>query len=656
MAGSTIGQRNALSAAALVVAAVLFVGVIVLSSTLLRSAQVDLTEEKLFTLSEGSERIAQSIDEPITLRFYFSDTLAREIPAIGIYAQRVRDLLEEFVRASDGKIRLEIYDPEPFSPAEDRAVAFGLQGVPVDQSGELVYFGLAGTNSTDDTETIAFFDQSRERFLEYDIARVVHNLANPEKRKVGLITSLPLSGSPYRGQPGAPDDSWIAYSQLEEFFEIEPIRASSGEIPEDIDVLLLVHPKDLTDETLFAIDQFVLRGGRLIAFIDPHSEADAARANPAQPGADTGSNLEKLLAAWGVEMPADKIAGDLRAARRVQVPSESESRVAAIDYPLWMALTGNNFDRNDQITSTLNQLNLASPGFLRKTEGSAIEMTPLLFTSAEGGGTVDASRVKGRAADPVAVVRGFETTGEPLTLAARLHGQVKTAFPEGPPQPEDEEEDSEESADSASENASASEEGSESQHLLESENPIDVVVVADVDLLADAMWVRVQDFFGQRIAVPMAQNGSFFVNAVDNLSGSSELIGLRGRGVAQRPFTTIQEIQREAERGFRAKEQELLAKLQETENRLKDLQKQEEGQGTTVLTPEQKEAIESFRDEAVRIRQELREVQHALRRDVENLTSWIKAANIGLIPVLVAIVAVVLAAVRRSQRKRPRLS
>jgi len=281
MAGSTIGQRNALSAAALVVAAVLFVGVIVLSSTLLRSAQVDLTEEKLFTLSEGSERIAQSIDEPITLRFYFSDTLAREIPAIGIYAQRVRDLLEEFVRASDGKIRLEIYDPEPFSPAEDRAVAFGLQGVPVDQSGELVYFGLAGTNSTDDTETIAFFDQSRERFLEYDIARVVHNLANPEKRKVGLITSLPLSGSPYRGQPGAPDDSWIAYSQLEEFFEIEPIRASSGEIPEDIDVLLLVHPKDLTDETLFAIDQFVLRGGRLIAFIDPHSEADAARANPA---------------------------------------------------------------------------------------------------------------------------------------------------------------------------------------------------------------------------------------------------------------------------------------------------------------------------------------------------------------------------------------
>lgn len=652
MASNTIGQRNALSAAALVVAAVLFVGVIVLSSTLLRSAQVDLTEEKLFTLSEGSERIAQSIDEPVTLRFYFSDTLAREIPAIGIYAQRVRDLLEEFARASDGSIRLEIYDPEPFSPAEDRAVAFGLQGVPVDQSGELVYFGLAGTNSTDDTETIAFFDQSRERFLEYDIARVVHNLANPDKRTVGLITSLPLSGSPYRGQPGAPDDSWIAYSQLEEFFEIQPIRASSGEIPEDIDVLVLVHPKDLTDETLFAIDQFVLRGGRLIAFLDPHSEADAARANPSQPGADTGSNLEKLLAAWGVEMPADRIAGDLRAARRVQVPSESESRVAAIDYPLWMALTGNNFDRNDQITSTLNQLNLASPGYLRKIEGSTLEMTPLLFTSAEGGGTVDATRVKGRAADPLGVVRGFETAGESLTLAARLHGQVKTAFPDGPPKPDGEEDEAEQATDSDS----ATEEESPSQHLLESENPIDVVVVTDVDLLADAMWVRVQDFFGQRIAVPMAQNGTFFVNAIDNLSGSSELIGLRGRGVAQRPFTTIQEIQREAERGFRAKEQELLAKLQETENRLQDLQKQEEGQGATVLTPEQKEAVESFRDEAVRIRQELREVQHALRRDVENLTSWIKAANIGLIPVLVAIVAVVLAAVRRSQRKRARPS
>lgn len=645
MASSSIGQRKALSAAALVVAAILFVAVIVLSNTMLRSAQIDLTEEKLFTLSEGSIEVARQIEEPVTLRFYFSDTLAREIPAIGIYAQRVRDLLEEFVLVSDGNLRLEIYDPEPFSQAEDRAVAFGLQGVPVDQGGELVYFGLAGTNSTDDTETIAFFDQSRERFLEYDIARVIYNLANPQKRKVGMITSLPLSGSPYRGQPGAPDDSWIVYSQLEEFFEIEPIRASSGELPDDLDVLILVHPKNLTDETLYAIDQFVLRGGRLIAFIDPHSEADVANPNPNNPQADTGSNLEKLLTAWGVEMPADQVAGDLRAARRVQVPSDSESRVAAVDYPLWMALTGTNFDANDQITSSLNQINMASPGYLRRTEGSTIEMDPLLFTSAEGGGTVDASRVKGRAADPLGVVNNFETAGERLTLAARIHGQVKTAFPDGPPK------EGEEQQTTA---GSSTEAGEEPQQVTESKNPIDVIVVTDVDMLADAMWVRVQDFFGQRVAVPMAQNGTFFVNAVDNLSGSSELINLRGRGVAQRPFTTIQEIQREAERGFRAKEQELLAKLQETENRLQELQSQDQTQGATVLTPEQKEAVESFRDEAVRIRQELREVQHALRKDVENLSGWIKAANIGLIPVLVAVVAIVLAAVRRSQRKRAR--
>lgn len=650
MDAARIRQRKLFSALGLVILAVLFVAVMILANNFLKSARIDLTEQKLFTLSQGSREVAQEIEEPVTLRFYFSERLGREIPAIGLYAQRVRDLLEEYADRSDGKIRLEVYDPEPFSEAEDRAVAAGLQGVPVDQGGELVYFGLSGTNSTDDREVIPFFDQSREGLLEYDVTRLIYSLANPEKPVVGLITSLPLAGTPYARQAGAPDDSWIVYTQLKQSFEVEPISPTGDAIPEAVKLLILVHPKNLSDRMLYAIDQFVLKGGQLLVFIDPHSEADAAMPRPGMPpmGGDYSSDLDRLLNAWGVEMPADKIAGDLAAARRVQVPTEGApgeetTRVAAVDYPLWVAMTPDHFAQDDPVVSQLSQVNLASPGFLRKKEGAAVELEPLIVTSDIGGGTVDASLLQGRV-DPVKVLNSFKPSGERLVLAARLHGTVKTAFPDGPPKPEDAEK---------TPAAPADEPKAESAPLTESAEPINAIVVADADLLADGLWVRVQDFFGQRIAMPVAQNGAFFINAVENLTGSNALIGLRSRGVYQRPFTEVQAIQRDAERRFRAKEQELMAALKSTEQKLSAIQGQE-GAEEVVLTPEQKEAIETFRQEAVRIRRELRDVQHALRQDVENLSNWIEAINIALIPVLVAIVAIVLAMVRRSYRRRPR--
>lgn len=644
MDAARIRQRKLFSAFGLVVVAILFVAVLILSNTALKSARIDLTDEKLFTLSEGSKSILKKIDEPITLRFYFSERLGREIPSIGLYAQRVRDLLEEYASRSGGKVRLEVYNPEPFSEAEDRAVAFGLQGVPVDQGGELVYFGLAATNSVDEREVIPFFDQSREGLLEYDITRILYNLATPEKPVVGVLTSLPLAGSPYARQAGGPDDSWIAYTQLKQSFEVEPISALADRIPEKVKLLVLVHPKNLSDRMLYAIDQFVLRGGQLLVFIDPHSEADAVTPQPGMPPGlgDHGSNLEKLLGAWGVEMPSDKVAGDLAAARRVQVPMEGQgregTRVAAIDYPLWVAMTPENFNRDDPVVAELAQLNLASPGFLRKKEGAAVELQPLIFTSRQGGGTVDVSLVQGPA-NPVKVLNSFSPSGESLVLAARLHGKVRSAFPDGAPKQE-------------GKDAGAGDQAP--PHQAESAAPINVIVVADVDMLADGMWVRVQDFFGQRIAMPFAHNGAFLVNAVENLSGSNDLIGLRSRGVYQRPFTEVQAIQRDAERRFRAKEQELLAALKDTEQKLAEVQKKEGGEGAVVLTPEQKAAIEKFREDAVRIRRELRDVQHALRQDVENLSNWIEAINIGLIPTLVAILAVVLALVRRGYRQRPR--
>ncbi|MCY4503290.1 MAG: GldG family protein, partial [Alphaproteobacteria bacterium] len=265
-------QRGLFARLALVLLAILFLAGVTLTDRLLRHARLDLTEEGAFTLAEDSKRVASSIDEPIVLRFYFSSRIAREIPQVGVYARHVRDLLEEFAAISDGKIELQVFDPEPFTDAEDRADAFGLQGLPVDRTGERVFFGLAGTNSTDDVELIPFFDEARERDLEYDIARIVHSLANPERPAVGLITGLPIAGSPMSQSGRGQNDAWTIYNLLLAAVDVRQIISTATSVPEGIDVVVLVHPKHLTDETLYALDQFVLRGGKLLVFVDPHSE------------------------------------------------------------------------------------------------------------------------------------------------------------------------------------------------------------------------------------------------------------------------------------------------------------------------------------------------------------------------------------------------
>lgn len=664
MADTSIRQRNLLSVVALLFIAALFVAVVVLSGNLFKTTRADLTEDRLYTLSPGSLQVIQEIDEPITLRFYYSSRLGREIPQIGVYAQRVRDLLEEYAALSEGRIRLELHDPEPFSDAEDRAVGYGLLGVPVDQTGEMVYFGLAGTNPTDQREIIRFFDQQRERFLEYDLTRLVHTLANPDRPKVALISALEVSGSMYsRRVPDAPDDSWTIYEQLSQQFEVEELPQRTEEIPEDIDLLVLIHPKALTEEAFYAIDQFVMRGGRLLAFVDPYSEADAARPRPGGPDADmeASSSINQLIEPWGVIVPNDEAIGDLAHARRVRVPAEAESRVAAIDYPLWLGYDRNRLDPDDPITSELSNLNIASPGHIVTLDDAKVSVTPLIRTSDQGG-KANIHLVREGSRNLVRVTNEFQPDGS-YVLAARLSGRVPSAFPDGPPKPP-----ALRAAERRLEQAETDEERAEQQatidellpeweernaaHIAESREPLNAILVADVDMLADGLWVQSQDFFGQRITVPVAHNGNFFVNAADHLTGSDALIGLRSRGVFQRPFTMVQDIKRDAERRFRAKEQELLERLRTTERRMRELQREDPGQAQVVLTDEQRIEIEQFREEALRVRRELRDVQHALRKDVEALHNMVMVANIGAVPVIVALVAIVLALVRRRNRRR----
>jgi ABC-type uncharacterized transport system involved in gliding motility auxiliary subunit len=545
-------------------------------------------------------------------------------------------MLEEYRDASRGKLRLERIDPPAFSDEEDRAVAFGLQAVPLNQQGETVYFGLAGTNGADREEVIAFFQPERERFLEYDLTKIVYNLSVTKKPQVGLLSSLPMEGE-FRGR-GQPTPPWAVYSQLGQFFDIRPVARDAAEIPAEIGVLMVVHPKDLPETTLYAIDQFVLRGGRALVFVDPHAESELARGGQAAMGMPTNSNLTKLFDAWGLSMADDRLAGDRVAARRVN--AGGQGRVQAVDYVLWMTLRDVNFDRSDVLLTEASIIQIASAGILKPKEGATTTFAPLIRTSEQSQEIVaDEVRLQ---PEPVKLLADFKPSGERLTLAARISGPVKSAFDKAP-----------EPAKPA-EGQPAPPPAPAAAHRAQSEGPINVIVVADTDLLEDRFWVQVQEFFGQRVATPGAYNGDFVVNAVDNLLGSSDLISLRGRGLSQRPFTLLADIQREAELKFRAKERELTETLKEAEKRLQELQ----GRGgaaadanRSILSAEQQAEIEKFRAEVLVVRRALRDVQLELRRDIEGVQTRARIANIGAVPAVVAIVAFVLGWMRVRNRR-----
>lgn len=638
--------RKILTGTGLVLGLVLFLAVNVISNAAFQSLRLDLTENRLFTLSEGTRNILESLDEPIHLRLYLSQRLAAGLPGVSSYAVRVRELLEEYSRVAGGNLRLSIIDPEPFSEEEDRAVGYGLQGVPVNDGTETFYFGLVGTGPTDEEEVIPFFQPDREEQLEYDLTQLVYRLANPEQSVVGLLTTLPLAGAPGMplAQRQAGTDPWFIYEQLRQSFDVRTLEPSTESIPADVDVLMLVHPKELTDRTWYAIDQFVLRGGRLLAFVDPVAEADTARALGM--GGVGGSDLGPLLDAWGVEYDSTKVAADLRYSKKVRY--SRGARNAVVDYPLWFDVPPDFFDREDVITGRLDVLAFGTPGHLEPREEAETSFVSLVTTGPDAR-LYDAARV-GPLLDPRELLREYRPQGQ-YTLVARVTGKVGTAFPEGRPAKEEVSADEEAEEDEEGQ-PPAQDEPAQAEHLSEATEPINVLLVADTDLLQDTFWVQVQRFLGSRIAIPSAANGSFVINALDNLSGSNDLISVRNRGTSDRPFTRLRELQQEAERRFLEKEQELQARLKQTEQNLIELQREQPGAEGLLLSPEQKAEIATFREQRVRIRKELRQVQHQLRKDIDALESRLKFINIGLVPLLIGVGGVVVG-VRQIRRRTP---
>lgn len=634
---SPIKDSRTLGAVSLVLAVVLFLAINVFSESAIKGVQIDLTEKKLFTLSDGTKETLAAVKEPITLRFFSTRKLVETTPGLTAYGDRVQELLERYVSLSNGVVRLELVDPEPFSPEEDRAVGFGLSGVPITEAGDLGYFGIAATNTTDDTDVIPFLTPQREQFLEYDLTRMINNLANPKKKVIALVAGIPIDSDPLKKYK-----PWALIDQLKQFFEVRP-QGLTPKITDDVDLVMIVHPFGLSDQSKYAIDQYVLRGGKAMIFVDPHAE-EGARSNQAlrlPPG--VGSDLPELFKAWGIKYDKNKVLGDLQAGQRVQAGVDAFGRPIITRYVAWTTYGPENINKTDVTTSQLRLVNFGTPGFLEVAKDATVKVEPLI-TSTSSSGPFDAEMVR-RDPKPADILKEFKSQERTYILAARISGTVKSAFPDGPPK------DDSKKADAKKDDKKKAEKPK--PHLKESVKPANVIIVADSDFIADLFWVRTQDLFGQQVTVPTANNADFVVNAADNLSGTSSLIGLRSRGLSARPFDLVQKIQNEAEDKYRTKERGLVKELGDVEKKMQDLQTKERAKGSAVLSADQQKEITKFRARVLEIRRELREVQLNLRRDIDQLDAELKLINIAAMPAAVAVFAIVVALVRRN-RKRAR--
>jgi len=622
-------RRTGFGVGGLIALAVLFLAVVMLSNLLLRGMRLDLTQNRLYTLSPGTSEVLAQLNEPVNLYFYFSrDVAAKQAPLLLPYATRVREFLEETAARSGGKVRLRVIDPQPFSDEEDRAGGFGLLSLQP-AAGEPLFFGLAGTNSTDGRSVIPNFQADRESFLEYDVAKLIHELGTPKKPVIGLISSLDMQGqfNPMTGQMGEP---WPIIAEIDQLFTLRTLTPDAAHIDQDVDVLMLVHPKSLPQKTLYAIDQFVMRGGRVLLLLDPYSGADTSGQDPSNPMAAAmashASDLQPLLGAWGIDYDPGKVIGDLVLGLEVRTSMQGPPlRHIAI-----LGLHHDDLDAKDVVTGSLESINMATAGFLAPRPGATTTFEPLLQTSTSAA-PIPAQRFVGLA-DPATLRDGFKPTGVRYALAARVTGNMASAFPDGPP------------ADAKPA------QGPPVAHLAKTSSPANIVIVADTDMLLDFMWVETHEMFGQRFAQAFANNGDLVSNILDNLGGSSALISIRGRASFNRPFERLEALKRQVDDNLRSKALELQAQLKQTESKLTELQTKRDDQSSQLLSPEQEQELKRFTAEKARIRRELRETQRGLDVDIDRLESWLKALNIAVMPLIVAAAGVFALAWRRRRK------
>ena len=595
--------------------------------------RADLTKGDVYTLSPGTRAVLAKLEAPVKLRLYYSQGSEAVPVGLKTFAKRVEDLLNEYRAAGRGKVVLEKFNPEPDSDAEDSAQLDGIEGQ-LTNTGEKFYLGLS----------IAFLDQKaaipvltpdRERLLEYDITRGIAQVGETKKPVVGVMSALPVMGrslDPIRKLQ--PSEAWVLVQELKKIFDVKEIRLDAPNIDDDVKVLLVIHPRNLPEETEYAIDQYVLRGGKLIAFVDPYAYFDQQPdlQNPFGGNQAGQSTFYNLFKAWGIDVDMGKVIADLTFA------SGAGPRLL----PTLLSLNAQALNMDDVVTSQVGTLLIPFGGAFKGKPAEGLTQTVLARTS-KNAMPVDLI-IATLSGEPS--TRGFQPSGEEMPLAIRLTGKFHTAFPEGKPQPfmppradrkkgQDEKKKAEDKAE---------------PQLKQSKDDNSVVLVADVDLLSDGAAVEIQEVFGQRVVVPRNGNLALALGLVEQLSGDSALISLRSRASFSQPLTVLREMEAQAQQQYLGKIKELEDSLNQTQENLQKLQRSKAGVTSSILTAEQQAELDNFRKKAAEARLALKQLRKNLRVETDALEFWTKVVNIGLVPLLVAMAGLLLALGRRRRQ------
>ncbi|MFO1016023.1 MAG: Gldg family protein [Hyphomonadaceae bacterium] len=628
-----------------------FIAVNVTANSWFRSWRLDLTENHLYSLSPGTQQTLDALTEPVEIKLYYSRDAARTAPQLQTYAGRVREMLQTFQARSHGRVRFVEVDVEAYSEQEDDAVEAGIEPVRPTQDGDPIYFGLAGANAIDDKVGIPYLDPQREAFLEYEITRLIFELEHPERTSVALITSLPIdpAAASASTQLGGAAPQSVFATEMGRLMDVTKLAPDFTTIP-DVDVLAIIHPGALTQQQLYAIDQFILRKGRAFIALDPASLLAQQSGggfdpfNPVAP-APVSSNLPQLMERWGVSM-APTVVLDLENALPVQVQDPQTGQPAQAPQPLFFSVPAEegHLDRSDLMTAWLRRgVNFGLSGGLTVAQRDGVTIQPLARTS---GRTM---RLPAEAAmsrpTPYDILRIWPPSGGRVeTIALRLSGNLDTAFPNGAPAaeaaavPTEGEQPLPEPSSATSPPPATPPTGPAQPPapLTRSATPAQIVIVSDADFLADDFYID------PRNGAPGADNASFALNAIDVLGGSDALVSLRSRAPSLRRMELVDNMERDAERRIRDRQEELQGELQETEARLAELQARGRGSGFfsgdlgAELTPEENTEIERFRARVIEVRTELRNSERDLRSDIERLQAAVVFINVWLAPLLVA--------------------
>ncbi|MDC1035016.1 GldG family protein [Alphaproteobacteria bacterium] len=581
---------------------IIFFCVNIIINNILGYSRIDFTENKLYSLSDGTKSLLENLKEPIHLRLFISSNLLKDVPQFSTYANRVETILKTYSNLSSGKITIETIDPKPFSDAEDRAVGMGINPFNATEMSDSLYFGLAATNSTNGQKNIPLFSPERETFLEYDLTSLISELSQTKKPVVSIIDNLGLSSDARIGKP-----EQQILKQMKEMFQVEMINESTNELNENTKVLMIIHPKFLSDETLYMIDQWVLDGGATLIFLDPYAETELSR-QQGMPPMNPRSDLKKLLDTWGVKFDNKKAVLDsefgFRIARKI-----NGRDIQVTNYP-WLNIRGDGLNRNDSSLSNLSTIVMTTAGSIEDTNKDPI-LEPIIRSSNKSG-LGDAQKAGNPEGDPRDLLSNIKSENENYVLAGWIKGDLNSSFIDN--------------------------DNKRDKQIIKSKKTSNVLLITDADMLMDRNWLTQRGAF--------ANNGDFVLNVVEKMIGGNALSDLRGKSTSWRPFEKIIALEKVAEEKFLIEEQMLAKKLEGMEDKIRNLT-QNNDKNSDVLSPETIKAIDGFKAEMMATRSQLRNVKFDLRRDVELLKKWIISLNVAILPIMFAAASLIISLRRK---------